>query len=524
MRILVLVVLASALVGAATASVYSLCPSVGSIPATATNPLIGLALGGSLAGVVLLLWRWFSPHLARDGAEIRVVNGLLVGLAGAVLGGVVCLAVHIAFPEAKPGVWVLQGSILLVSTGLGIRAGASLRAPLLRLQTYAGRVTETPRQAHCPQNKILDTSVIIDGRLANLLQTGFIEGDVVVPEFVLSELQSIAGSSNSLRRRKGRRGLETLRQLMEDESVSLRVTTQDYPDIHEVDRKLIHLAKEQRAALLTTDYNLNRVAQVEGVRTLNINELASAVKLRSLPGEEFDLQVIDRGEDINQGVGYLDDGTMVVVENGRRHIGRTIRTTVKSTLQTEAGRMLFVEPAGEKETMGTMKSNYRRAFYGVVCAGVGTLLLAAAGCTLLGGGESVELTYWEPALSPDGTTLVYESPVDDQLELYTQDVATGTTRRLTENDGDDFSAIWSPDGTAIVFASGRDDNYDIYVLLIDDLTMTRVTTDEASDINPFWGNDGRIYFNSDRTDTWELYSVNPDGTDLARITGTASGS
>jgi len=194
---------------------------------------------------------------------------------------------------------------------------------------------------------VLDTSVIIDGRVGDLMATGFIEGEILIPEFVLDELQGIADSADALRRRKGRRGLEILRQLMENDHVAIRVVARDYPAIAEVDRKLIRLAKEENAILITTDYNLNRVAQVEGIGILNVNELANAVKPRFVPGEPIDVEIIDRGAEINQGVGYLDDGTMIVVENGRRHIGRTIRATVKSTLQTDAGRMLFAEPANE---------------------------------------------------------------------------------------------------------------------------------------------------------------------------------
>jgi uncharacterized protein YacL len=194
---------------------------------------------------------------------------------------------------------------------------------------------------------VLDTSVIIDGRVGDLMATGFIEGEILIPEFVLDELQGIADSTDALRRRKGRRGLEILRQLMENDHVAIRVVARDYPSIAEVDRKLIRLAKEENAILITTDYNLNRVAQVEGIGILNVNELANAVKPRFVPGEPIDVEIIDRGAEINQGVGYLDDGTMIVVENGRRHIGRTIRATVKSTLQTDAGRMLFAEPANE---------------------------------------------------------------------------------------------------------------------------------------------------------------------------------
>jgi uncharacterized protein YacL len=187
----------------------------------------------------------------------------------------------------------------------------------------------------------------IDGRIGDLAKTGFIEGKIVIAEFVLSELQTIADSQDNLRRRKGRRGLDILGELRRSPEVQLEVLNKDYPTIPDVDRKLIQLAKELNAKIITTDYNLNKVAKVEGVPVLNINELANAVKPRFIPGEEIEVEVIDRGEEINQGVGYLDDGTMVVVENGRRFIGKKIKAIVNSSLQTEAGKMLFVRPKVE---------------------------------------------------------------------------------------------------------------------------------------------------------------------------------
>ena len=189
--------------------------------------------------------------------------------------------------------------------------------------------------------------MIIDGRIGDLAKTGFIEGKLIIPQFIMDELHSIADSSDSLRRRKGRRGLDILSDLRRNSEVDIETLDKDYPEIHDVDRKLILLAKELGARIVTTDYNLNKVAKVEGVRVLNINELANAVKPRFIPGEELEVEVIDRGEEIGQGVGYLDDGTMVVVENGRRFIGKKIRAIVNSSLQTEAGKMLFVRPKSE---------------------------------------------------------------------------------------------------------------------------------------------------------------------------------
>jgi uncharacterized protein YacL len=190
--------------------------------------------------------------------------------------------------------------------------------------------------------KVLDTSVIIDGRISDLVNTGFIEGRLILTHYVLQELHAIADSSEPLRRRKGRRGLDILGDLRRSANIELETTEHEIVQHRDVDHKLIELAKLFEADLVTTDYNLNKVAKVEGVRVLNINELANAVKPRYLPGEELDVEVIDKGEESGQGVGYLDDGTMVVVENGRNQIGNTIHVVVSSTLQTDAGKMLFV--------------------------------------------------------------------------------------------------------------------------------------------------------------------------------------
>jgi uncharacterized protein YacL len=191
---------------------------------------------------------------------------------------------------------------------------------------------------------LLDTSVIIDGRIADICRTGFIQGELVVPLFVLNELQHIADSADTLRRNRGRRGLEILRQLQDESPVPVRITDEDPEDVKEVDDKLITIAKRLEGSVLTNDYNLNRVAELQGVPVLNVNELANAVKTVLLPGELFSIHVLQEGKEIDQGVGYLDDGTMVVVEEGRRYIGETIDVVVSKVLQTAAGRMIFARP------------------------------------------------------------------------------------------------------------------------------------------------------------------------------------
>lgn len=329
--------------GAAISVAYQLFPSFGFMPMLWSNAILGGISGGILAAGITFIWKRLSPTFEAEGAEHRLLNSLLVGLGGTVVGVIFYYAIAMAFPSSD-GARIAQGAFLIGGSLLGLRIGFLIKTPIARARRDHGNSRN--RRGTAPK-KILDTSIIIDGRIGSLLATGFVEGEILVPEFVLSELQNIADSSNSLRRRKGRRGLDVLNQLMQDENIPIRVTTRDYPTIREVDRKLIHLAKDESAVLITTDYNLNQVAQVEGVSILNVNELCNAVKPRFIPGEDISVEIIDRGEEINQGVGYLDDGTMVVVENGRRHIGRTIKAIVKSTLQTDAGRMLFVEPEGE---------------------------------------------------------------------------------------------------------------------------------------------------------------------------------
>ncbi len=197
---------------------------------------------------------------------------------------------------------------------------------------------------------LLDTSVIIDGRIADISHTSFISGEMLVPHFVLNELQHIADSSDPLRRNRGRRGLDMLRRLQEESVSPVRITDMDVSGVREVDDKLVFLAKRLRCAIVTNDYNLNRVAELQGVRVLNINELANAVRAVFLPGETLEVTIIQEGKEIDQGVGYLDDGTMVVVENGHSYIGSSTKTMVTKVLQTTAGRMIFARVQEQNET------------------------------------------------------------------------------------------------------------------------------------------------------------------------------
>jgi len=203
------------------------------------------------------------------------------------------------------------------------------------------RPAESTENTQPQRTILLDTSVIIDGRIADIAHTGFLSGSLLIPRFVLNELQYIADSADSLRRQRGRRGMEVLSQLQKETTIPVRISDIDVEGIREVDDKLVVLARQLRCPILTNDYNLNRVAELQGVVVLNVNELANAVKTVFLPGEELQVLVIQEGKESGQGVGYLDDGTMVVIEDGRSHLDRSVSVTVTKVLQTAAGRMVF---------------------------------------------------------------------------------------------------------------------------------------------------------------------------------------
>jgi len=305
-------------------------------------PIAGAILGVLIAPAAQVLFEVQLHQVER--AMDRLAPGELVGGAvGLVTGLVVAFLIKsilfefVAFAGPTGG-YIAIALYLVVSifaAFLGARVGAKQRVTL-------GRIATPSSGGGGGEPKVLDTSVIIDGRVLDIVRSGFLDGPLLLPRFVLRELQLIADSADPLKRTRGRRGLELLSTLQE--TVPIEIVERDPEDIAQVDAKLVRLAQERGAKLVTNDYNLNRVAHVEGVPVLNINELANALKPVLLPGDELRVNVIREGRETHQGVGYLDDGTMIVIENGRRLIGETVDVAVTSALQTNAGRMIFARP------------------------------------------------------------------------------------------------------------------------------------------------------------------------------------
>ena len=305
------------------------------------------AMVGALTGLVITPFLTTRPvRLLRARVRQTSLQTLLAAMIGLVVGLVV--AALIAFPMSLlPSPF---GSVLPFVGALvfGYLGGAVF---VLRQNDVFGmvRARTVPAESSggSPDNGrsvLLDTSVIIDGRIADVARTGFLPGAMVVPSFVLNELQHIADSGDGLRRQRGRRGLDILNRLQKDNTIAFRISDLDVEGVRNVDDKLVILARQLRAPILTNDYNLNRVAELQGVTVLNINELANAVKAIYIPGESLEVRVIQEGKEAGQGVGYLDDGTMVVVEDGKNHLERTIPVVVTKVLQTAAGRMIFARP------------------------------------------------------------------------------------------------------------------------------------------------------------------------------------
>jgi uncharacterized protein YacL len=279
-------------------------------------------------------------RLTRISAVQIIAN--FIGLAGGLL-----LAALLAFPLARlpepfGPVLPFLAAIAFASLGLGVM-GLRYRE-LFRI--FNIRLPETkPNELSGPHEPLLlDTSVIIDGRIADIAAAGFVRGEMVVPRFVLNELQYVADSADSLRRVRGRRGLEVLRRLQKEHAERTKIIDDDPSESTRVDEKLVLLAKRWQCPIMTNDYNLNKVASLQGVSVMNINELANAVKSVLIPGEIFEIAIIQEGREAGQGVGYLDDGTMVVVEDGRSFLNRTVTVTVTKVLQTAAGRLIFAKP------------------------------------------------------------------------------------------------------------------------------------------------------------------------------------
>jgi len=311
---------------------------------------------GALLGLVVTPFLTTRPMRAlRAKLSVISLKTMVAGLLGLIIGLVV--AALIAFPLSllpTPLGQLLPFIGAILTTYLSIAIFTTRQDDISNLVGSRFGSLNRGDQDLSPENNsvLLDTSVIIDGRIADIARTGFIAGPMLVPSFVLNELQHVADSSDGLRRQRGRRGLDILNRLQKDPVIPMRITDLDVEGVREVDDKLVVLAKQLRCKVLTNDYNLNRVAELQGVTVLNINELANAVKAVFLPGETLEIDVIQKGKETGQGVGYLDDGTMVVVEDGEMHIGSVILVTVTKVLQTAAGRMIFAR----------LKLNDKKAF------------------------------------------------------------------------------------------------------------------------------------------------------------------
>ncbi len=292
------------------------------------------AAAGALLGLAVV----FFELQVRKITLKRLLGGAFGSLLGIIGAYLVSLVLSRAIPNNQTTVPFLQVALLLWMGYVGLVVGSS-KGEMLNLGAFGGLFggEQTIGQSF----KILDTSVIIDGRIADIVETGFLDGTLVIPQFVLRELQMVADSSDSLKRNRGRRGLDILQRIQKMTQLNVQILEDDFPAVPEVDMKLIELAKVYGCKIVTNDFNLNKVAQLHGVQVLNINELANALKPIVLPGEVMRVFILKEGKEYNQGVAYLDDGTMVVVDNAKKMISRTIDITVTSVLQTTAGKMIF---------------------------------------------------------------------------------------------------------------------------------------------------------------------------------------
>jgi len=312
--------------------------------------IVGAVIGG-LLGYLLApffikkLWQftfWVEAKLNK-----MPMYDVLAGSLGLAIGLIIANLLGAAFlPIPIVGTYI-PGLISIVFGYLGISVAIRKRDELfgiLSMVPWINKEKQKDKATSVVHYKILDTSVIIDGRIADICKCGFIEGTLLIPGFVLEELQHIADSSDLLKRNRGRRGLDILNRIQKEMGMYVQIDNRDFEDITEVDSKLVKLGQLIQGKIITNDYNLNKVAELQGVSVLNINELANAVKPVVLPGEEMVVHVVKDGKELGQGVAYLDDGTMIVVDGGKRHIGETVGVLVTSVLQTAAGRMIFAKP------------------------------------------------------------------------------------------------------------------------------------------------------------------------------------
>ncbi len=296
--------------------------------------LLGVVLGGFLGRAATGLGRRLdrASSLLTASGLIFTTLGLLIGLGIAALGSLAIKDLPVVGPYLLPLLFAISGYLFAY-------LAYKRHTDLARVLGFKG-LLQQPGAEQFIRPKLLDTSVIIDGRIGDVVATGFLEGDLVVPGFVLEELQSIADSAEPGKRARGRRGLDTVRDLQEAHN-RVMIIERDYPNVAEVDAKLIKLAKEMKACILTTDYNLSKLCHIQGVEVLNVNELANFLKAVVLPGESLGVRVLREGKEEDQGVAYLDDGTMVVIEGGRGRLGEDVEVEVTSVLQNPAGKMIF---------------------------------------------------------------------------------------------------------------------------------------------------------------------------------------
>ena len=317
--------------------------------------LVSIAVGLIIGVIFYIIGPWFIDNFKYIAKLIEKEiskypqTDILLGSTGLIIGLVIAYLVSYLI-SSIPIVGGILSFITYVFMGyLGIRIALKSKDDLFNISKLS-RLSSTTKEKTSKKEgknispKVLDTSVIIDGRIADICKTGFIEGKLVIPKFVLNELQHIADSSDDLKRVRGRRGLDILNIIQKELDIEVEISEAKFDDIPEVDSKLLKLAQVIGGKVVTNDYNLNKVAQFQGVEVLNINELANAIKPVAIPGEEMIVQIVKEGKEHSQGIAYLDDGTMIVVDGGKKHMGETIRVLVTSVLQTPAGRMIFGKP------------------------------------------------------------------------------------------------------------------------------------------------------------------------------------
>jgi uncharacterized protein YacL len=293
-------------------------------------------LYGAIIGVLIGIIVVYLEHLVKR-AQFKVIWGATMGVWGGIIFGWILSSIYKILSPDKVTSQFISFVSLIVLPYMGFIIGLKKSEWFNPVTLFTFLRERSAGRSY----KILDTSVIIDGRIMDICDTGFVEGTLVVPQFVLRELQQVADSPDPLKRQRGRRGLDILQKLQKSSTVSVMVSELDFPEIKDVDSKLIELAKQLDAKIITNDFNLNKVAQLHRISVLNINELSNALKPVVLPGETMKVFILKEGKEKDQGVAYLDDGTMVVVDNARKMIGKNIDITVTSVLQTTAGKMIF---------------------------------------------------------------------------------------------------------------------------------------------------------------------------------------